>query len=153
MEFVNIKTYIDTLNDQDLKKILNLLNQLSITFTDEEELEVMIKSFKDEIKQFNSTIYIVKVNNNIIGLGTILIEKKIIHNFGKIAHIEDIVIDKEERGNGYGKKLIKFLISKAQELNCYKVILNCKNELVEFYKSCVPYNCKVFTGNQVSYYL
>lgn len=74
--------------------------------------------------------------NNIIGSGTLLIENKIIHNMSKVAHIEDIVIDKSFREKGYGKMIIDYLINEANKLNVYKIILNCSEENVLFYKKC-----------------
>ena len=39
----------------------------------------------------------------IVAAGTLMIEYKFIHNCGHIGHIEDIVVDKEERGKNLGK--------------------------------------------------
>ena len=46
----------------------------------------------------NHNIFILEIENKIIGMGTLLIESKIIHQFGKVGHIEDIVISNEYRG-------------------------------------------------------
>jgi len=78
-------------------------------------------------------IYVLLDDNNIIGCGTVIIEKKMIHNFGKVAHIEDIFIRKEYRKMNYGTILINNLIEKANNQNCYKIILNCSEELQAFY--------------------
>jgi glucosamine-phosphate N-acetyltransferase len=72
----------------------------------------------------------------IIGSGTLLIENKIIHNMSKVAHIEDIVIDEKIRGQGLGKKMIDYLIVKAKKLGVYKIILNCAEHNIKFYKKC-----------------
>jgi glucosamine-phosphate N-acetyltransferase len=71
---------------------------------------------------------------NIIGTVTVLIEDKIIHNFGKVGHIEDVVVDESMRGFGLGKKLIEIAIEECKE--CYKIILNCNNENKKFYEKC-----------------
>jgi len=44
--------------------------------------------------------------NKIIGNGRIYVEPKMTRGIAKVAHIEDIVIDKEYNGQGLGKKLI-----------------------------------------------
>ena len=72
----------------------------------------------------------------VIGIGTIIIEQKIIHNFSKVGHIEDIVIDSNYNGRGYGKNLIYFLTNFAKEAGCYKVILDCSEHVRGFYKKC-----------------
>lgn len=70
----------------------------------------------------------------IIGSGTIILEPKIIRNGKYVGHIEDIVVDKNFRSMGISKKIIDKLLLLAKEQNCYKVILDCKAELCEFYE-------------------
>ena len=69
-----------------------------------------------------------------MGCGTLIIEQKMIHNCGKVGHIEDIFIRSEYRDNGYGRDLIKKLNDIAKKAGCYKVILDCKKELESFYE-------------------
>jgi glucosamine-phosphate N-acetyltransferase len=83
---------------------------------------------------FNHNIYVYLENEKIIGMITIFFEQKLIHNGGCVAHIEDLVIDKEHRSKGIADKLIKFCLSKIRPYTCYKVILNCKKELIPFYE-------------------
>ena len=71
-----------------------------------------------------------------VAIATLLIENKLIHNGSKVAHIEDVVVDKKFLGKGYGKKMIEFLTEKAKNQGCYKVILNCDEEVVAFYEKC-----------------
>ena len=75
-------------------------------------------------------------NENIIGSATILIETKIIHNFGKVAHIEDVIVDNNYRGKGLGKMLINKCINYAKHHDCYKIILNCSDKNIPFYEKC-----------------
>lgn len=84
----------------------------------------------------NINIYVLKDKDTIIGCGTLMIEKKIIHNFSNVAHIEDVFILPKFRKKGYGKILILKLNEIAVNNNCYKVILNCKIELIDFYLKC-----------------
>lgn len=76
-------------------------------------------------------------NKRVIGTGTILIERKLIHNYGLVGHIEDIVIDGDYRQFGLGKILIEYLsdtcIFKKQ---CYKCILNCNEYNESIYTKC-----------------
>ena len=77
-----------------------------------------------------------KDENKIVASGTLLIENKIIHGISKVGHIEDIVVDSKSRGLGLGKKIVSYLTNLAKENNCYKVILNCKEENCGFYEKC-----------------
>lgn len=85
----------------------------------------------------NHHIFILEIEKKIVGMGTLLIESKLIHRFGKVGHIEDIVISNEYRGKGYGKYLVKKIVEIAKtECNVYKVILNCTNDTIPFYENC-----------------
>ncbi len=75
-----------------------------------------------------------KQNRQIIGTATLLIEQKFIHNGGKVGHIEDVVTRKGYEGKGIGKKIIEELIKIARENECYKVILDCNEKVMEFYE-------------------
>lgn len=88
----------------------------------------------EEILEQNSGIYtLVDPANKVLASGKLLVEFK----FGKsVGHIEDIVVRKDERGKGYGKKIVKFLLERADEFNCYKTVLDCRNNLQEFYEKC-----------------
>jgi glucosamine-phosphate N-acetyltransferase len=54
----------------------------------------------------------------------------------KVGHIEDIVVDKELNGKGIGKQLINELSEYAKNNGCYKVILDCKEDISLFYEKC-----------------
>jgi glucosamine-phosphate N-acetyltransferase len=70
----------------------------------------------------------------IVGSGTIIFEPKIIRSGKYVGHIEDIVVDKNFRSMGISKKIIDKLLLLAKEQNCYKVILDCKTNLSQFYE-------------------
>ncbi len=69
---------------------------------------------------------------NIVGYGALLIEYKV--RGGKLGHIEDICTDSEHRLQGIGHMIVSSLKTIAKENGCYKVVLSCKPELVEFYR-------------------
>ena len=75
-----------------------------------------------------------KQNRQVIGTATLLIEQKFIHNGGKAGHIEDVATRKGYEGKGIGKKVIEELIKIAKENECYKVILDCNEKVMEFYE-------------------
>ena len=81
-------------------------------------------------------IIIIICDNNIIGSGTLVIEHKLIRNYGKVGHIEDIVIDEKYRNYGLGKHLIETLKELAIQRSCYKCILDCDENLERFYNKC-----------------
>jgi glucosamine-phosphate N-acetyltransferase len=72
----------------------------------------------------------------VIGCATLVIDQKLIHNFGRVARIEEVVIHPDYRGKGLGKELIGYLTNEARLRRCYKVILNCNDHNVKFYENC-----------------
>lgn len=82
----------------------------------------------------NHKIYVLEENNRIIGTITVIIEPKLIHNLNRVAHIEDLIIDNNYKNKGYGSLLLNNCIEYAKNRKCYKVILNCDEEITSFYE-------------------
>ena len=98
MSIYNIKNFVDR-----REEILNLLNQLTTTqLFDENRFINIVYSLND-----NHNIFVYLEDNKIVGIITLLIEQKLIHNGACVAHIEDLVVDKNYLNRGIAKKLIK----------------------------------------------
>jgi len=126
----NIGNNIANLTDDNLHQLVNVLEQLTDVDIDD------IKEIREHIANIdkNTHIYVVKYEDKIIGTGTVLIEDKIIHKFGKVAHIEDVVIDRKYRGNGLATKLINKMIDISKDHKCYKILLDASNDVRPFYE-------------------
>ena len=119
---------IRSLNNSDYVNYLHLINQFrTTTFTKEEYSRTL-----NQIHA-NSTIWVLEYKNELIGTITILYEYKFIRNIVKLAHLEDVCIDKQYRKKGLGTLLLKFAISEAKKKECYKIILDCDDSLEPFY--------------------
>ena len=79
-------------------------------------------------------ILVAVLNNKIVGSTTLLMESKFIHHGGKVCHIEDVVVNKENQGEGIGEKLILASLEYAKNANCYKTILNCEDSIKPYYE-------------------
>ena len=69
----------------------------------------------------------------IISTVKLIIEPKFFHGGKAAGHIEDVATRAGFEGNGLAKALLKEAIKVAEENNCYKIILDCKKELIPFY--------------------
>ena len=47
--------------------------------------------------------------------------------------MEDVVVSDEYRGRQLGKYLVTVAVLLAARLNCYKVTLNCKDNMIRLY--------------------
>ncbi len=134
---------IRKLNKNDFHKgYLDVLCELSDTITI--KTEELFKSVFEKVElNKNHYIYVLEdmVSGNIIGSATLLIEPKFIHNGKNVGHIEDVVVSKKAQSKGLGKSLIMYLTTFMNEMNCYKFILDCSENVQTFYSKC-GYNSK-----------
>ena len=93
------------------------------------------KEILKKIKQnSNHIIHVAIDGKKIVGTTTLFIEQKFIHDGGLVGHIEDVVVRKDYEGKGIGIKLVTSLLERAKEKNCYKTILDCKDDVKQFYE-------------------
>lgn len=93
-------------------------------------------------KNFDNDINLNFINNQ-INFGFVAVNNETIVGFASIhiieklnrrsCLIEDVVVDKNERGKGIGKLLIEHLINFSKSKYCDKIILNSKESNIPFY--------------------
>lgn len=132
-----IQFIIRNLNIGDFNKnYIDLMGQLSTVDSD----KIMSSDFIEFVNSLDerNKVFVIEQfeTNKIVGSITIFIENKIIHNMGKVCHIEDVVIDKTTRGLGLGKIIIDFAVKYSIQKGCYKTILDCSNHNIVFYLKC-----------------
>ena len=72
-------------------------------------------------------------NFDIIASGTIIIETKLIRGGKSVGHIEDIVVKSTHRGKQISSDILNLLKNIAREKDCYKVTLDCNEEVKKVY--------------------
>ena len=70
----------------------------------------------------------------IVGTGSLILERKLIHQGGLVGRIEDVAVLPISQGQGVGRFVVENLVSLARESGCYKVILCCKQGLIGWYR-------------------
>jgi len=98
---------------------------------DKNKAEEILKKIKQNP---NHIIHVAVDDNKIVGSTTLLVEQKFIHDGGLVGHIEDVVVRKDYEGKGIGIKLVMSMLERAKEKNCYKTILDCKDDVKQFYE-------------------
>ncbi|MCJ1231077.1 Glucosamine-phosphate N-acetyltransferase-like protein [Toensbergia leucococca] len=81
-------------------------------------------------------LVILNAEQNIVGTGSVIVERKFIHNCGQVGHIEDIAVAKDQQGMKLGLRLIEALIYISEKVGCYKTILDCSEANEGFYVKC-----------------
>lgn len=126
---------------------MKLLSQL--TKVGEPSVSQFVECFS-RMKACKGTYYVVVVEDTnvgqIIGTSTLVVEQKFIHNCALKGYIEDVVVSEDYRGKQLGKLLVETLRLLAQHLGVYKLVLNCKDRMIEFYESC-GYCCEKGNSN------
>ena len=142
MESSNILIRPAELND--LKAIINILQNISKYYPEEGDIEKIWKSF---ISQKNIFPIVAVDNKKVIGFSNLLIERNI--RGGILAHIGDVSVDSAYQGKGIGYLLMDHLKNLAKDLYCYKIVLSCDDKSLGFYKKLG------FTSisNSVSYFI
>jgi glucosamine-phosphate N-acetyltransferase len=121
---------IRLISKEDYNSIFLLLNQLTESPNiDREIFNNIVLNLKD-----NHNIFVYILDNKVVGCITLLIEQKLIHSGKCVAHIEDLVVDVNYKNKKIASSLINYCIEISKKNNCYKIILDCKEELLEFYK-------------------
>ncbi|KAK5999033.1 Glucosamine 6-phosphate N-acetyltransferase [Cladobotryum mycophilum] len=72
----------------------------------------------------------------VVATGALIVEHKFIHSLGKVGHIEDIAVAKDQQGKKLGLRLIQSLDYVAEKVGCYKCILDCSDANEGFYVKC-----------------
>jgi len=109
--------------------VLGCLKEVwSITSIDDDVLDNYLRN--------SNLLYVIDIDGEIAGCATLHLQKKLIRNGSTAGFIEDVVVKGKYRNNKLGESLIGYLVDKAKEKECYKVILSCYPERIAFYERC-----------------
>jgi glucosamine-phosphate N-acetyltransferase len=110
------------------KNYLELLKQLTTVG------DISKEKYETTFDKMGAEVWVIEFEGKIIASVSLLLEQKIIHECGIVGHLEDVVVDRDYRKYGLGKFIIEKIIKIARERGCYKLIGDCKSELLGFYE-------------------
>ncbi|KAF2401939.1 acyl-CoA N-acyltransferase [Trichodelitschia bisporula] len=96
----------------------------------------------DWMLKCNGTYYVAVIEDpsrdggKIVATGTLMVEKKFLYKLGTQGHIEDVAVIGDQQGKKLGVKLLHALDHIAEQVGCYKTILDCSEENEGFYVKC-----------------
>ncbi|MDX1967708.1 MAG: GNAT family N-acetyltransferase [Planctomycetaceae bacterium] len=97
--------------------------------TDEEAIAVFRKRMRQKI-----LTYVAMLDDRVVGTASLIIEPKFINSGGVVGHIEDVAVHQAYQQHGVGGRLIRHLLDVSRERGCYKVILDCAEDVIPFYE-------------------
>lgn len=131
IDYNDIQFRLIDLDDYD-KGYFELLQHLTVTTKSSKE------EFAERLDEIRNSgiikIYVgVYQDRKIISTITILLEPKFIRNLGKVCHVEDFVVHPDFQKLKLGSKICELVKSIAAEKKCYKIILDCSEDVKSFY--------------------
>lgn len=132
MKYYYLNEWLKISSDRESVKnqYISLLSQLTTVE------DMSVEKFEESVAKIceMGDIIVCVDDQRIVGSGTIIYEPKIIHGGKSVGHIEDIVVDEPNRGHQIATKIIKKLTESAKINNCYKVILDCSDDIEKYYE-------------------
>lgn len=116
---------------------LSVLSVLSVvTDPGEPAWVAQFNAMRASPKTYYPIVIVSKHTDKIVGVGSIIIERKFLRGLGSVGHIEDIAVDKNQQGKKLGLRIIQALTAISEECGAYKTILDCSDENIPFYEKC-----------------
>jgi GNAT superfamily N-acetyltransferase len=122
----------------DLPSVLALYTQLGMDDGNVLTLDEAKRIFGRMQTYPDYKIYVALKNALPAGTFALLIMENLGHRGAPSGIIEDVVVRKDLRGQGIGKKMMDFAMQKCRERGCYKIALSSnmqRTEAHKFYKS------------------
>lgn len=87
-------------------------------------------------RTYYTLVIVDKRSDQIVGVGTVFLERKFQRGLSLVGHIEDIAVDEKQQGKKLGLRIIQALTYISENSGAYKTILNCSDKNIPFYQKC-----------------
>ena len=123
--------------DKDIPVILDLLYKLGRPKAKNDfETEIFEKQIKQYISNSDKQILVAELDSKIVGMVSLMFVSRL--NRDKLElYIPELIVSEENRGKGFGNKLIEECIKIAKEKKCHRIKLESGNQRIDahqFYK-------------------
>lgn len=134
--------------EKEVKELLQELQEYIVSI-DKEGYNILTKNYKDEyfkktieeINKYNGKMFLLKRNQNIVGLIVGLINNDEIDSYDfkcpKRGRISELIVSKNERNTGAGTLLLKSMEQYLKNLGCKDILIGVfgyNNDAINFYK-------------------
>lgn len=120
--------------ENDIPSILKLLYELGRPEpVDEKEIKVFKNKINDYFLDPSKSIIVAEKDLEILGLVSVILLQRLNHAKFEM-YIPELVVTREHRYYGVGKKLITYCVELARKKNCYRIRLESGNQRTESHK-------------------
>lgn len=95
--------------------------------------EVKFRQLVEKMLAQDKHMFLKIVEGRVVSTVSVYIEYKLTRGGALAAHVEDVATAKGMEGRGYASELLRHIQAYAQSRGCYKLVLHCKEPLVDFY--------------------
>ncbi|KAG6883274.1 hypothetical protein C0992_009232 [Termitomyces sp. T32_za158] len=96
--------------------------------TGEEAWRTHFNFLRNAGRTYYTIVIVEKASDQIVGVGTVFLERKFQRGISCVGHIEDIAVDERQQGKKLGLRIIQALTSISENSGAYKTILNCSDK-------------------------
>jgi GNAT superfamily N-acetyltransferase len=127
--------------EADLPRIVELLSQLALDDNRDTPVEPLPGSYRAAFRQIEADsrqrLLVAETEGRVVTTAVLGIIPNLSYRGRPWAFVEGIVVDRPERGRGYGEALVRYAIEEARRAGCYKVSLTSnkrRSEAHHFYE-------------------
>ena len=117
---------------EDLPRLIELLAQLSLDAPREALSpplpEAYRRAFEEIANDPRQRLFVLEAAGRIVGSACLVIVPNLTHEGRPYAIVENVVIDEQSRGEGYGELLMRHVMAEAQRAGCYKLALTSNKQ-------------------------
>ena len=127
--------------EADLPRIVELLSQLALDDDRDSPVEPLPESYRAAFRQIEADprqqLMVAEAGGQIVASAVLGIVPNLSYRGRPWAFVEGIVVNRPERGKGYGEALVRYAIEEARRAGCFKVSLTSnkrRSEAHRFYE-------------------
>ena len=128
--------------EEDIPRIQELYLQMAFTPPPPDAPRPSMEEYRRIFREFSAMpgyeLLVAEDNDTIVGTTVLAILPGMAHGVSPFAVVEYVVVDEKRRGEGIGRILMEYIIGKAKDAGCYKIMLTSdkrRTEAHEFYRS------------------
>ena len=94
------------------------------------------RSVYDKWCKADKIVLVAVLSGDIVGTASACIDHKLLHGGGRAFQVEDVIVHRDARKHGIGRRLMQEIVSYAKKHGAYKVVLDCHQDVAAFYEKC-----------------